>query len=108
MTRILVCPPFQIPIFTYPTSKQPYVQTGNFVTAGFAAAGLLLALAIGYKQEGDMKKAAREGEIDEKSENDEELWVAEKLKEGEPDEIARRETKGEIASDGESGKETKK
>jgi hypothetical protein len=37
-----------IPIFTFPTNLQPYIVTGNYVTAGFAACALILALTIGY------------------------------------------------------------
>ncbi|AAW43354.2 pantothenate transporter, putative [Cryptococcus deneoformans JEC21] len=51
-----------IPIFTFPTSKQPYVSTGMFATSGFAAAALLSALAIGYMDHRDKKKASRKWE----------------------------------------------
>lgn len=51
-----------IPIFTFPTSKQPYVSTGMFATSGFAAAALLSALAIGYMEYRDKRKASRKWE----------------------------------------------
>ncbi|AFR94635.2 pantothenate transporter [Cryptococcus neoformans C23] len=51
-----------IPIFTFPTSKQPYVSTGMFATSGFAAAALLSALAIGYMEHRDKRKASRKWE----------------------------------------------
>lgn len=47
-----------VPIFTFPTYKQPYIVTGNYINAGFAAAAVLLALAIGYFDERDRKRAA--------------------------------------------------
>ncbi|WVW84388.1 hypothetical protein I302_106422 [Kwoniella bestiolae CBS 10118] len=46
-----------IPIFTFPTSKQPYVNKGMFATSGFASAALLTALAIGYLDHRDKKRA---------------------------------------------------
>ncbi|ODN95925.1 hypothetical protein L198_04544 [Cryptococcus wingfieldii CBS 7118] len=51
-----------IPIFTFPTSKQPYVAHGMFATSGFAAVALLTALAIGWMHHRDLRKAARLGE----------------------------------------------
>lgn len=51
-----------VPIFTYPTSKQPYIVTGNYITAGFAGAAVLLALTIGYFDERDRARATRQGE----------------------------------------------
>jgi ACS family pantothenate transporter-like MFS transporter len=46
-----------VPIFTFPTSKQPYIVVGNYVNAGFGACALLLALAIGYLHNRDIKRA---------------------------------------------------
>ncbi|TYJ52061.1 hypothetical protein B9479_007338 [Cryptococcus floricola] len=51
-----------IPIFTFPTSKQPYVAHGMFATSGFAAVALLTALTIGWMHHRDLRKAARLGE----------------------------------------------
>ncbi|WVQ96900.1 hypothetical protein IAU59_004008 [Kwoniella sp. CBS 9459] len=55
-----------IPIFTFPTKNQPYVNTGMKVTSGFAAAALLTALAIGYMDHRDKKRARFLGEESEK------------------------------------------
>jgi ACS family pantothenate transporter-like MFS transporter len=51
-----------IPIFTFPTNLQPYIVTGNYVTAGFAACALILALTIGYlhNRDGNRAEAALE------------------------------------------------
>ncbi|RSH93614.1 hypothetical protein EHS25_006260 [Saitozyma podzolica] len=46
-----------IPIFTFPTNLQPYIVTGNYVTAGFAACALILALTIGYLHNRDVNRA---------------------------------------------------
>ncbi|WVR06182.1 hypothetical protein IAU60_003212 [Kwoniella sp. DSM 27419] len=46
-----------VPIFTFPTKHQPYVNTGMKVTSGFAAAALLTSLAIGYLDQRDKKRA---------------------------------------------------
>ncbi|WVQ81059.1 hypothetical protein IAT38_003166 [Cryptococcus sp. DSM 104549] len=52
-----------VPIFTFPTSKQPYVQKGMYATTGFAAASLLVALSIGFMDNRDKKRAVREKEV---------------------------------------------
>ncbi|WVQ72933.1 hypothetical protein IAR50_002495 [Cryptococcus sp. DSM 104548] len=54
-----------IPIFTFPTSKQPYVSSGMFATSGFAAVALLTALAIGWMHHRDQRRALGEPEINE-------------------------------------------
>lgn len=48
-----------IPIFTFPTYAQPYVQTGLYVTAGFAALAAISAGLIGYLDTRDKRIAAR-------------------------------------------------
>jgi ACS family pantothenate transporter-like MFS transporter len=45
-----------VPIFTFPTYKQPYIVAGNYVNAGFAAAALILAVLIGYLHNRDVKR----------------------------------------------------
>jgi hypothetical protein len=52
----------QVPILTFPTYKQPYIVAGNYVNAGFSAAALFFALAIGYKDEQDRKRVAWNGQ----------------------------------------------
>ncbi len=37
-----------VPIFTFPTYAQPYVETGLWVTVGFSTLAGLIALTIGY------------------------------------------------------------
>ncbi|KAI0129894.1 major facilitator superfamily transporter [Xylariales sp. AK1849] len=44
-----------VPIFTFPTSQQPYIVTGNYVTAGFGAAAALIALVIRHYNNRDIK-----------------------------------------------------
>ncbi|WOO79834.1 Pantothenate transporter FEN2 [Vanrija pseudolonga] len=47
-----------LPIFTFPTYKQPYVSTGLYITAGFGLCAVLVALAIAYFDERDRRRAA--------------------------------------------------
>jgi ACS family pantothenate transporter-like MFS transporter len=47
-----------VPIFTFPTYKQPFIVTGNYVNAGFAAAALVLSVLIGYLHNRDVKRKA--------------------------------------------------
>ncbi|OAA60355.1 major facilitator superfamily transporter [Niveomyces insectorum RCEF 264] len=51
-----------VPIFTFPTSKQPYIVAGNYITAGFGAAGALTVLTMRYLHNRDLKikRAQRE------------------------------------------------
>ena len=42
-------------IFTFPTKKQPYIVTGNYITAGFGGCALLSVLAIRYMHNRDLK-----------------------------------------------------
>ena len=49
----------RVPIFTFPTQKQPYIVKGNYINAGFGGGMVILALVIGYFSEGDRKRAAR-------------------------------------------------
>lgn len=44
-----------VPIFTFPTYKQPYIVTGNYITAGFGASAVLVALTIRYFHTRDLK-----------------------------------------------------
>ncbi|EPE02817.1 mfs general substrate transporter [Ophiostoma piceae UAMH 11346] len=58
-----------IPIFTFPASKQPYIVTGNYITAGFAGGAVLTVLAMRYfynkdrKRRSDEAQAANQGGI---------------------------------------------
>jgi ACS family pantothenate transporter-like MFS transporter len=69
-----------VPIFTFPTSKQPVIIAGNYANAGFAAAGLVFAVLIGYMYKRDLAAAERavqdqealEGEKEKGSESGEE------------------------------------
>lgn len=45
-----------IPIFTFPTWKQPYITTGNYVNGGFAAAALILSVTIGLLHDRDVRR----------------------------------------------------
>lgn len=47
-----------LPIFTFPTYKQPYVSTGLYITAGFGLCAVLVSLAIAYFDERDRRRAA--------------------------------------------------
>jgi MFS transporter, ACS family, pantothenate transporter len=44
-----------VPIFTFPANLQPYIVTGNYVTAGFGAAAVVTALLIRYLYNRDLK-----------------------------------------------------
>ncbi|KAH8195425.1 hypothetical protein TruAng_010405 [Truncatella angustata] len=44
-----------IPIFTFPTSQQPYIVTGNYITAGFGAAATITVLVIRHFHNRDLK-----------------------------------------------------
>lgn len=44
-----------IPIFTFPADLQPYIVTGNYVTAGFGAAAVVTTLTIRYYHNRDLK-----------------------------------------------------
>lgn len=35
-----------VPIFTFPANLQPYIVTGNYITAGFGAAAAITVLVI--------------------------------------------------------------
>lgn len=37
-----------VPIFTFPTSKQPYIVTGNYITGGFGFVAVMSVLVIRY------------------------------------------------------------
>ncbi|KAK8858383.1 hypothetical protein IAR55_002610 [Kwoniella newhampshirensis] len=52
-----------IPIFTFPTQKQPFVNKGMFASVGFAGAALISALAIGYMDHRDKRRAKRLGDV---------------------------------------------
>jgi len=44
-----------VPIFTFPTYLQPYIVTGNYVTAGFGACAAVTVLFIRYFYNRDLK-----------------------------------------------------
>ncbi|KAM0229194.1 hypothetical protein ACHAP5_011747 [Fusarium lateritium] len=50
-----------VPIFTFPANKQPYIVTGNYVTAGFGAAAVVLALAIRHFHNRDIHRLEQKG-----------------------------------------------
>ncbi|KAM0279697.1 hypothetical protein ACHAO9_011572 [Fusarium lateritium] len=50
-----------VPIFTFPANKQPYIVTGNYVTAGFGAAAVVLALAIRHFHNRDIHRLQQQG-----------------------------------------------
>ncbi|ERT01302.1 hypothetical protein HMPREF1624_02545 [Sporothrix schenckii ATCC 58251] len=45
-----------IPIFTFPTSKQPYIVTGNYITAGFGACAVLTTLTMRWFHNRDVAR----------------------------------------------------
>lgn len=64
-----------IPIFTFPTWKQPYITTGNYVNSGFAACALVLSVTIGFLHNRDVRR--RKVQEDEKRQGYESPVVAE-------------------------------
>jgi ACS family pantothenate transporter-like MFS transporter len=44
-----------VPIFTFPANLQPYIVTGNYVTAGFGAAAAVTVLVMRYYHHRDLK-----------------------------------------------------
>ncbi|KAH7353887.1 major facilitator superfamily transporter [Plectosphaerella cucumerina] len=44
-----------VPIFTFPANKQPYIVTGNYITAGFGAAAVITLLFIRHLHNRDLK-----------------------------------------------------
>jgi ACS family pantothenate transporter-like MFS transporter len=44
-----------VPIFTFPTSKQPYIVAGNYITGGFGAAAFVTVLVIRHFHIRDLK-----------------------------------------------------
>ncbi|EFX05161.1 major facilitator superfamily transporter [Grosmannia clavigera kw1407] len=49
-----------VPIFTFPTNKQPYIVAGNYITAGFGAAAGLVVLAIRHFDLRDRRRQQRQ------------------------------------------------
>ncbi|KAH8892913.1 major facilitator superfamily transporter [Thozetella sp. PMI_491] len=49
-----------VPIFTFPTSQQPYIVTGNYITSGFGAAAAATVLVIRYFHNRDLKRAQQQ------------------------------------------------
>lgn len=45
-----------VPIFTFPTSKQPYIVTGNYITAGFGVGGALTVLTMRWFHNRDVAR----------------------------------------------------
>ncbi|ORY34542.1 major facilitator superfamily transporter [Naematelia encephala] len=52
-----------VPIFTFPTNKQPYIVTGNYVNAGFGAVALIVTLTMGYLHHRDTLRAKAAHEL---------------------------------------------
>lgn len=48
-----------VPIFTFPTNLQPYIVTGNYITAGFGAAAAITALVMRHFYNRDLKLQSR-------------------------------------------------
>ncbi|CAH0002113.1 unnamed protein product [Clonostachys byssicola] len=48
-----------VPIFTFPTSQQPYIVTGNYITAGFGAAAAVTVLVMRYLHDRDVEVKER-------------------------------------------------
>ncbi|KAB5525550.1 major facilitator superfamily transporter [Coniochaeta sp. 2T2.1] len=44
-----------VPIFTFPTQKQPYIVTGNYITGGYGVAAVITVLVIRYYYLRDLK-----------------------------------------------------
>lgn len=44
-----------VPIFTFPTQKQPYIVAGNYITGGFGVAAVATVLVIRYYYLRDLK-----------------------------------------------------
>lgn len=49
-----------VPIFTFPTNLQPYIVTGNYITAGFGAAAATTALVMRHCHSRDLKRQSQE------------------------------------------------
>lgn len=49
-----------VPIFTFPANKQPYIVTGNYITAGFGAAAAAIVLVMRYLHKRDLNRQKRE------------------------------------------------
>ncbi|KAJ0114074.1 major facilitator superfamily transporter [Diaporthe amygdali] len=49
-----------VPIFTFPTNLQPYIVTGNYITAGFGAAAAITALVMRHFYNRDLKLQERD------------------------------------------------
>ncbi|KAL2874958.1 hypothetical protein SGCOL_009800 [Colletotrichum sp. CLE4] len=45
-----------VPIFTFPANLQPYIVTGNYITAGFGAAAAVTVLVIRHFYNRDLKR----------------------------------------------------
>jgi hypothetical protein len=43
-----------VPIFTFPANKQPYIVTGNYVTAGFGLAAVATVLLMRHLHNKDL------------------------------------------------------
>jgi ACS family pantothenate transporter-like MFS transporter len=52
-----------IPIFTFPTNKQPYIVMGNYVTAGFGFGAFLSVLSIRWFYQRDMERQRKVGGV---------------------------------------------
>ncbi|KAJ9157153.1 Major facilitator superfamily transporter [Coniochaeta hoffmannii] len=50
-----------VPIFTFPTQRQPYIVAGNYITGGFGAAAFVTVLAIRHFHNRDLKRSGARG-----------------------------------------------
>ncbi|KAI7774333.1 hypothetical protein LA080_008892 [Diaporthe eres] len=49
-----------VPIFTFPANLQPYIVTGNYITAGFGAAAAITALVMRHFSNRDLRLQSRD------------------------------------------------
>lgn len=49
-----------VPIFTFPANLQPYIVTGNYITAGFGAAAAITALVMRHFYNRDLRLQSRD------------------------------------------------
>jgi MFS transporter, ACS family, pantothenate transporter len=49
-----------VPIFTFPANKQPYIVTGNYITAGFGIAAAVIVLSMRHLHNQDLKRQSEQ------------------------------------------------